>query len=85
MYLFISVTISIFIWFCSLINYFDLNSFQQVDRDDVECNLQFLGLLVMENRLKLETKAVISQLRQANVRIIMVTGECNKVPILLRL
>ena len=48
---------------------------QKVDREEVECNLQFLGLLVMENRLKEETTGVISQLRQANIKIVMVTGD----------
>uniref|UniRef100_A0A6A7FU09 Cation-transporting ATPase n=1 Tax=Hirondellea gigas TaxID=1518452 RepID=A0A6A7FU09_9CRUS len=47
----------------------------KVDREEVECNLQFLGLLVMENRLKQETKVVIQQLHQANIRTVMVTGD----------
>ena len=44
-------------------------------REEVECDLQFLGLLVMENRLKQETKPIIRQLQDANIRTIMVTGE----------
>jgi cation-transporting ATPase 13A3/4/5 len=43
-------------------------------REQVECDLTFLGLLVMENRLKPETAPVIQQLLEANMRTIMVTG-----------
>ena len=46
-----------------------------VCRETVECGLQFLGLLVMENRMKPETQPVIQQLRSANIRPVMVTGE----------
>ncbi|KAG0712395.1 putative cation-transporting ATPase 13A3 [Chionoecetes opilio] len=48
---------------------------QRINRDEVECDLQFLGLLVMENRLKKETTPVIFQLHKANIRSIMVTGD----------
>ena len=48
---------------------------QRVSREDVECELTFLGLLVLENRLKKETTPVITQLKQANIRTIMVTGK----------
>jgi len=37
----------------------------------VEVEMDFLGLLVMENRLKVETTPVISELNRANLR----TGE----------
>ena len=43
-------------------------------RDQVENNLTFLGLLVMENRLKPETTPIIRQLKQAAIRTVMVTG-----------
>ncbi|XP_056421370.1 probable cation-transporting ATPase 13A4 [Hyla sarda] len=44
-------------------------------RDEVECDLSFLGLLVMENRLKLETRPVLKELSNANVRTVMITGD----------
>ncbi|XP_078524161.1 putative cation-transporting ATPase 13A4 [Lissotriton helveticus] len=44
-------------------------------RDDVESNLEFLGLLVMENQLKPETKPVLEELLEAKFRAIMVTGD----------
>ncbi|XP_018649916.1 putative cation transporting ATPase [Schistosoma mansoni] len=46
-----------------------------VCRERVEQNLRFLGLLIMENRLKPETTQVIKTLRYANIRPVMVTGD----------
>ena len=43
-------------------------------REDLELNLEFLGLLVMENRLKADTAIVILQLSEAAIRTVMVTG-----------
>ncbi|XP_052213328.1 polyamine-transporting ATPase 13A3-like isoform X2 [Dreissena polymorpha] len=48
---------------------------QRIQRDAVEKELTFLGLLVMENKLKPETTPVIEQLIGANIRTIMVTGD----------
>jgi hypothetical protein len=48
---------------------------QRLLREDVEACLIFLGLIVMENRLKPETTGIISVLRNASIRTIMVTGE----------
>lgn len=45
-----------------------------VGRVDVEADLQFLGLLVMKNQVKPESAGVISILRQALIRPVMVTG-----------
>ncbi|XP_069105845.1 polyamine-transporting ATPase 13A3-like [Argopecten irradians] len=47
----------------------------KIQREQVEKNLTFLGLLVMENRLKPETTPVIQDLKEANIRTIMVTGD----------
>lgn len=46
-----------------------------IERDRVECDLTFLGLLIMENKLKPETKGVIATLNECNVRPIMATGD----------
>ena len=43
-------------------------------RDKVETDLTFLGLLILENTLKPETTPVIHQLREADIRTVMVTG-----------
>ncbi|GLG93617.1 Cation-transporting ATPase [Gryllus bimaculatus] len=48
---------------------------QRIAREDVESNLIFLGLIIMENRLKPETTGIITMLREANIRTIMVTGD----------
>lgn len=47
----------------------------QLPRDTVESDLSFLGLLVMKNVLKPESAPVIRQLRSANIRPVMVTGD----------
>ncbi|XP_067614148.1 polyamine-transporting ATPase 13A3 isoform X2 [Eurosta solidaginis] len=44
-------------------------------RETVESNLEFLGFVVMENRLKLDTTEVIQSLNSANIRTVMVTGD----------
>ncbi|CAH2247930.1 probable cation-transporting ATPase 13A4 [Pelobates cultripes] len=44
-------------------------------REDVESNLEFLGLLILENRLKPETKPVLQELSSANIRTVMITGD----------
>jgi magnesium-transporting ATPase (P-type) len=38
-------------------------------------DLEFLGLIIMENRLKPETHDVIVHLKEANIRTIMCTGD----------
>ncbi|KAE8603788.1 hypothetical protein XENTR_v10014466 [Xenopus tropicalis] len=44
-------------------------------REEVESDLIFLGLLVLENRLKLETRPVLKELNRAKVRSVMITGD----------
>ncbi|KAM9279137.1 putative cation-transporting ATPase 13A4 [Morus bassanus] len=44
-------------------------------REEVESDLTFLGLLIMENRLKRETKPVLEELNAARIRSVMVTGD----------
>lgn len=46
-----------------------------VSREKVECNLKFLGLLIMENKLKSQTTGVIEILKDCNVRTVMATGD----------
>ena len=47
----------------------------KMTRDQVEADLTFLGLIVMENRLKPASVAVIRELSNAKIRTIMVTGD----------
>ncbi|XP_053420718.1 probable cation-transporting ATPase 13A5 [Nycticebus coucang] len=44
-------------------------------REKVESELTFLGLLIMENRLKKETKPVLKELSEAHIRTVMITGD----------
>ncbi|XP_009881727.1 PREDICTED: probable cation-transporting ATPase 13A5 [Charadrius vociferus] len=46
-----------------------------VQREEAESGLVFLGLLVMENRLKQDTKPVLQELAAARIRSVMVTGD----------
>ncbi|XP_013178033.1 PREDICTED: probable cation-transporting ATPase 13A3 [Papilio xuthus] len=48
---------------------------QRIKRDNLECDMVFLGFLVMQNSLKKETTEVIRELHDAQIRQIMVTGD----------
>lgn len=54
---------------------YSLVKIRRMEREKLEENLEFLGLIVMENRLKPETCAVINKLKAANIRTIMCTGD----------
>ena len=43
-------------------------------RDEVESDLEFLGILILQNKLKKETEPVIQTLRKAGISTKMVTG-----------
>lgn len=44
-------------------------------RDQIETKMEFLGLIIMQNKIKKETAGVLQELRQANIRTLMVTGK----------
>ncbi|XP_022217450.2 probable cation-transporting ATPase 13A3 isoform X1 [Drosophila obscura] len=48
---------------------------QRFSREEVELNLEFLGFVILENRLKPDTTTVIHALNAAKIRTIMVTGD----------
>ncbi|KAM9383997.1 polyamine-transporting ATPase 13A3 [Pholidichthys leucotaenia] len=48
---------------------------QNISRDHIETNMEFLGLIIMQNKLKAETPGVLKDLHQANIRTVMVTGD----------
>ncbi|XP_065579463.1 polyamine-transporting ATPase 13A2-like isoform X2 [Artemia franciscana] len=48
---------------------------QKMQREEFEENLTFLGLIIMENREKMETKEVIKELEMADIRTVMITGD----------
>ncbi|XP_012274124.1 probable cation-transporting ATPase 13A3 [Orussus abietinus] len=54
------------------------HSFSKIEgmtRDMVEQDLEFLGLVILENRLKPATVQVIRELREANINVVMITGD----------
>nr|XP_033814173.1 probable cation-transporting ATPase 13A4 isoform X2 [Geotrypetes seraphini] len=51
------------------------DNMDEVMREEVECDLEFLGLLIMENRLKAETIPVLQELSDAKLRTVMITGD----------
>ncbi|KAK6965762.1 cation-transporting ATPase 13A3 [Biomphalaria glabrata] len=53
----------------------NLVKIQRLNREQVENELNFLGLLVMENHLKPQSTPAINELKDANIRTIMVTGD----------
>uniref|UniRef100_A0A669CDB2 Polyamine-transporting ATPase 13A3 n=1 Tax=Oreochromis niloticus TaxID=8128 RepID=A0A669CDB2_ORENI len=48
---------------------------QNINRDHIEANMEFLGLIIMQNKLKPETPGVLQDLHQASIRTVMVTGD----------
>ncbi|KAI3375135.1 hypothetical protein L3Q82_021654 [Scortum barcoo] len=48
---------------------------QSLSRDLIETNMEFLGLIIMQNKIKEETAGTLRELRQANIRTLMVTGD----------
>lgn len=48
---------------------------QRIAREKIEGELNFLGLVILENRLKDDTTKIINNLMTANIRTIMVTGD----------
>ena len=46
-----------------------------MDRNEVESNLNFIGFIIMENKLKPITTKIINSLKDAHIRSIMVTGD----------
>lgn len=44
-------------------------------RTDVESNLDFVGFIVFENKLKPTTAAVLEELIESNIGVRMVTGD----------
>uniref|UniRef100_F7EWX8 Polyamine-transporting ATPase 13A3 n=1 Tax=Ornithorhynchus anatinus TaxID=9258 RepID=F7EWX8_ORNAN len=48
---------------------------QNISRDAIESNMDFMGLIIMQNKLKEETPSVLEDLHKANIRTVMVTGD----------
>ncbi|KAL1958314.1 hypothetical protein VTO42DRAFT_4631 [Malbranchea cinnamomea] len=48
---------------------------QEMDRLEAESDLTFVGFIIFENKLKPSTTGVIAELREANIRNVMCTGD----------
>jgi len=48
---------------------------QKLTRAEVESDLEFVGFIIFENKLKPSTSSVISELNQAGIRNVMCTGD----------
>nr|XP_057929208.1 polyamine-transporting ATPase 13A3-like [Doryrhamphus excisus] len=48
---------------------------QDLSREELESNMDFLGLIIMQNKIKEQTAGVLLELRQANIRTLMATGD----------
>ncbi|CAJ2507776.1 Uu.00g089620.m01.CDS01 [Anthostomella pinea] len=48
---------------------------QKIKRDEVEADLDFVGFIIFENKLKPTTAAVLKELTQSNIGSVMVTGD----------
>ncbi|KAI1355041.1 hypothetical protein F5Y01DRAFT_272143 [Xylaria sp. FL0043] len=48
---------------------------QKMTREQVEADLEFVGFIIFENKLKPTTAAVLKELNQSNIGSIMVTGD----------
>nr|CAI5860822.1 unnamed protein product [Callosobruchus analis] len=46
-----------------------------LNREDVEYDLEFIALIILENRLKPETTPIMKILREANLKVVMITGD----------
>ena len=53
----------------------DFVNSQKVERDKVEKNMIFLGLLIVQNKVKAETKPSIDILHNARLKMVMATGD----------
>ena len=52
-----------------------IHKISKVDRAECETDLNFLGLLVMQNQLKKRTEPILKELGEASIRSLMVTGD----------
>lgn len=48
---------------------------QKMSREEAESNLEFLGFIIFENKLKQTTTQVIDELKRAGIRTVMCTGD----------
>lgn len=62
---------------CATKHIFKLNwlKVQKMKREEAESNLEFVGFIVFENKLKDITTEIVEELTEANIRTVMCTGD----------
>ncbi|KAK5111234.1 hypothetical protein LTR62_005262 [Meristemomyces frigidus] len=62
---------------CATKHIFKLNwlKVQKMKREEAESNLEFVGFIIFENKLKERTTEIIEELVEANIRTVMCTGD----------
>ncbi|KAK5166268.1 uncharacterized protein LTR77_008529 [Saxophila tyrrhenica] len=62
---------------CASKHIFKLNwlKVQKMKREEAESNLDFVGFIIFENKLKPTTEGIIRELRDADIRTVMCTGD----------
>jgi len=53
----------------------DLAELMDGPRSEMECGLTFLGLLIMENKLKSDTPHIIRELRSSGLDLKIISGD----------
>ena len=48
---------------------------QKSSREEIECDLTFIGFICMQNKLKPDSKGIITTLTKAGIKSVMVTGD----------
>lgn len=59
---------------CKRLENISWRQIQKLSRNEIESNLDFLGFIIMQNKLKKETTKTIRILNKAEIRNVMVTG-----------
>lgn len=60
--------------YCELSN-FDLTQLKSTKLEDLESNLTFIGLIILQNKLKPQTIPALKTLKEAHIKTIMATGD----------